>query len=99
MMSSTTYVPNDHRPLADDVNSMLSTAQREANAGAADLKQTMSKVYDGARDRLSRVDETLRTSARNAAVTTDDYVHGNPWRVISIGALVGLAVGLLIARR
>lgn len=99
MSNTTTYVPNDHRPLADDVDRLMSTAQREAQAGAADLKHTMSKLVDGARDRLAHVDETLRSTAHQAAVTTDDYVHHNPWRVISIGALVGLAVGLLIARR
>ena len=36
---------------------------------------------------------------REAAQTTDTYVHENPWKVIGIAAALGLVVGLLLSPR
>ncbi len=92
-------IPEEVRPLSSDVDALLSTVGQEARASAHDIRESMARVYDSARDRLSRVDESVRTTARHAAHSTDDYVHDKPWRVVAIGALAGLALGLLMSRR
>lgn len=40
----------------------------------------------------------LLVKTREAAATTDAYVHENPWTAVGIAAGVGLAVGLLSDR-
>lgn len=97
--TTTTYVRDDARAVSNDVDNLLNTVGREAQAGAEDVRRSLSRVYDGAREKFAHVDESLRTTARHAVETTDDYVHGHPWRTVSIAALVGLAVGMLIVRR
>jgi ElaB/YqjD/DUF883 family membrane-anchored ribosome-binding protein len=37
--------------------------------------------------------------ARDAARATDDYVHDHPWMSITISAVIGLLLGMLLSRR
>jgi ElaB/YqjD/DUF883 family membrane-anchored ribosome-binding protein len=41
----------------------------------------------------------VQTHARQASKRTDAYVRDNPWQVVGIAAAIGLALGLLAARR
>jgi ElaB/YqjD/DUF883 family membrane-anchored ribosome-binding protein len=41
----------------------------------------------------------VRTQARQVSKTTDTYVRDNPWQVVGIAALIGLAVGIMASRR
>jgi ElaB protein len=41
----------------------------------------------------------LRAQARQVSQRTDSFVRANPWQVVGIAALVGLAVGMFASRR
>lgn len=41
----------------------------------------------------------VRQQALKAGASTDTYVRDNPWQVIGIAAIVGLAVGFVASRR
>ena len=41
----------------------------------------------------------LRTQALKVGKSTDGFVRDNPWQVIGLAAVVGLAVGILASRR
>ncbi len=41
----------------------------------------------------------VRSQAVQAGKTTDTFVRDNPWQVVGIAAVLGLAVGILAARR
>ena len=41
----------------------------------------------------------LRDQAQQVGKRTDSFVRDNPWHVIGIAALVGLAVGIFASRR
>ena len=43
--------------------------------------------------------EVSRLLGKEAAQTTDEFVHEHPWKAVGIAAGVGLIVGLLIGRR
>jgi len=43
--------------------------------------------------------ESWFEAARDAVRDADDYVHQNPWAALAVVALVGLAAGLVLARR
>jgi ElaB/YqjD/DUF883 family membrane-anchored ribosome-binding protein len=36
---------------------------------------------------------------KDAARTTDEYVHEHPWGAVGVAAAAGLLLGVLIARR
>jgi ElaB/YqjD/DUF883 family membrane-anchored ribosome-binding protein len=41
----------------------------------------------------------IRSQAQQVGQRTDTFVRDNPWQVIGIAAIVGLAVGILTSRR
>ena len=47
----------------------------------------------------AEIQEALVSRTREAAVTTDEYVHENPWRVMGIAAGLGFILGVLLAPR
>ena len=55
------------------------------------LAATKSALSDGAAQ--------VKDQARQASKTTDTYVRDNPWQVVGIAALIGIAVGIVAARR
>jgi ElaB/YqjD/DUF883 family membrane-anchored ribosome-binding protein len=55
------------------------------------LAAARSAIADGAAQ--------VRTQALQVTKTTDTYVRDNPWQVVGVAALIGLAVGIFAARR
>lgn len=70
-------------------------------AGA--LKTSVEQGLAAAGTRLAKIREESLQQASAAARATEEYVQENPWTalgsVAAVSALVGLAAGLLIARR
>ncbi|GIZ52947.1 glycine zipper domain-containing protein [Noviherbaspirillum aridicola] len=52
-----------------------------------------------ARDSLAGSEQQLLDAARDAADAAQRYVRLHPWQSVGIGALAGLALGLLLGRR
>ncbi|SAK77748.1 membrane protein [Caballeronia fortuita] len=51
-----------------------------------------------AKNKFADVQDAMTRKYRAAADTTDDFVHENPWKAITMATLVGLVVGMLAAR-
>jgi ElaB/YqjD/DUF883 family membrane-anchored ribosome-binding protein len=66
------------------------------------LAAAQSAVADGAsqlRDSASQYGRQIGDTAVLYGKRTDGFVRDNPWQVIGIAAVVGLAVGILTSRR
>lgn len=96
--------------LRRDLNSVASQVEsllgRLGDEGSDRLQNLRERVGDmagtfasSARDTLSGLPSTMSSGARSAARYTDSYVHENPWRVIGVGAAIGLLIGYLVSRR
>ncbi|MCE4547416.1 MULTISPECIES: YqjD family protein [unclassified Caballeronia] len=44
------------------------------------------------------VQDAISQRHRIASDTTDDFVHENPWKAITMAALAGVVVGMLVSR-
>ena len=67
-----------------------------------DLAKVRAKVKMALAAAKSAVADTasqLGTQAKQVGKRTDGFVRDNPWQVIGIAAVVGLAVGILSSRR
>lgn len=67
-----------------------------------ELEALLGRLRDGVAHANDVIGETSRhTSQRIARVAhnADDYVHEEPWKVASMAAIAGLAIGLLLSRR
>src|ERR1700712_1779637 len=64
----------------------------------ARVKAKVKIALAAAKSALSDGATQVRTQARQATKTTDTYVRDNPWQVVGIAALIGLAVGIVASR-
>jgi ElaB/YqjD/DUF883 family membrane-anchored ribosome-binding protein len=87
----------DLNNVAGQVQGLIEKLGNEGSDKLDALRERMSSVAAGARDKWSELD--MRDSARQAARYTDTYVRDNPWRAIGIGAAAGLLIGYLVSRR
>jgi ElaB/YqjD/DUF883 family membrane-anchored ribosome-binding protein len=92
--------------IADEVAAAMSEAQdilqraaAETGDKARDLRSQVETKLLHAKLRLQQLEGEAVDRAKNAARATDDYVHDHPWQAISIAALVGFVIGLLMNRR
>lgn len=79
-----------------DAEALLRATKGQAGAEVAELHATMTGRLAAAKSHLMAVEEAMLQRARLAARNTDEYVHENPWQLISVAAGIGLLVGYLI---
>jgi ElaB/YqjD/DUF883 family membrane-anchored ribosome-binding protein len=65
----------------------------------ARVKAKVKIALAAAKSALADGASQVRTQARQATKTTDTYVRNNPWQVVGIAALIGIAVGIVASRR
>jgi ElaB/YqjD/DUF883 family membrane-anchored ribosome-binding protein len=78
----------------------LTTALKDVDT--PDIARVKAKVKIALAAAKSAVADTatqLRGHAEKVGKRTDGFVRDNPWQVIGIAAVVGLAVGILASRR
>jgi ElaB/YqjD/DUF883 family membrane-anchored ribosome-binding protein len=88
------------------VNSFLDNVEDLTKAlkdiDTPDIAKVRAKVKIALAAAKSAVSDTasqLRDQAQQVGKRTDTFVRDNPWQVIGIAALVGLAVGIFASRR
>lgn len=72
----------------------------DGTTNTPELQHLTDQLEEGVRQGLYTwrdIQEALIFKTREAAETTDHYVHDNPWRVVGIAAALGLVLGLLMA--
>jgi ElaB/YqjD/DUF883 family membrane-anchored ribosome-binding protein len=65
----------------------------------ARVKAKVKIALAAAKSALSDGAAQVRSQARQVTKTTDTYVRDNPWQVVGIAALIGIAVGIVASRR
>ncbi len=97
---------NNVKTVRNDMKTLLRDAQelfREATAATGDKAEELRQKGIGLLEAASVKAQELQNAAietgKEAAKTTDEFVHENPWKAVGIAAGVGFIVGLLIARK
>lgn len=82
-----------------DAEALLAATAGDAGAGVAELRSRVQASLASAKTGLIEAQAAVIDKAKAAAKATDEYVHENPWKSISIAAGAGLLIGLLLGRR
>ena len=77
----------------------IARVKAKVKIALAAAKSALSDGAAAARSALSDGAAQVRTQARQASQSTDHYVRNNPWQVVGIAAVIGIAVGILATRR
>ena len=90
---------DDMRVVLADTEQLLRAVVGQSSEKLAALQPRIEENLRNAKTRLAEFEQFASDKARAAVDATDGYAHEHPWRIASISALVGVAVGLLIGRR
>jgi ElaB/YqjD/DUF883 family membrane-anchored ribosome-binding protein len=76
--------------------------EEQSRGTGGDLEQVTEHIKEGIRAgkyTWRDIQRAITTKTREAASTTDQYAHENPWRVIGMAAGLGFLLGLVLAPR
>ena len=90
---------SDLRMLAADAELLLHATANQTGRRIDEARARTRESLAGLKARMGDLTEGSLNSVRAAGRETDEYVHANPWRVVAIGAVAGLGLGLLLAGR
>ncbi|GAC1310113.1 MAG: hypothetical protein NVSMB10_17670 [Steroidobacteraceae bacterium] len=77
----------------------LTDALKDVNTPEiARVKAKVKIALAAARSALADGASQVKSQAKQVSKTTDTYVRDNPWQVVGIAAIIGLAVGILATR-
>lgn len=89
----------EFRNLVADVEELIKRVAHVDDADLARARAKLQKTLAAAKSAVHDGTEIVKTSAKQAADTTDQYVHTNPWSAIGIAAAAGAAIGMLLGTR
>ncbi|HTB88078.1 MAG TPA: hypothetical protein VK743_09005 [Steroidobacteraceae bacterium] len=83
----------------DNVEDLTKALKDVDSPDIAKLRAKVKIALTAAKSAVADTASQLRDQAQQVGRQTDTFVRDNPWQVIGIAALVGLAVGIFASRR
>src|SRR5580692_11522559 len=90
---------NGHNNFLDSVEDLTKALKDVDTPEIARLRAKVKIALAAARSAAADTAVQLRDQAQQVGRRTDSFVRENPWAVVGIAALVGLAVGIFASRR
>jgi ElaB/YqjD/DUF883 family membrane-anchored ribosome-binding protein len=88
--------------VVSNAEDLLKSAAASGGEKAKAMREEIAHDLEEWRSRIAQLEEQAVRRARAAAREADVYVHANPWQAVgvaaAIGALAGMAVGILVGR-
>jgi ElaB protein len=88
-------VPN----LNADVQNLLGRVAHVADPEIARLRARIERGLATAKKTFVDGTDRVQRQAKNILTTGDGYVRDRPWQAVGVAAVVGLFLGVLVARR
>lgn len=92
-------VSDDLKALSQDAKKMAREAQEDFMQKNGELSAKCAEFFNSAIAAAKEVPAAAVAKTKEVAVSTDDYVHHNPWRAVTLSAGIGLLLGLLLAKK
>ena len=90
---------SDLKVLIGDTEELLKATAGQAGEKVAIARERIQASLAVYKDKLIDAERAMMERTKEAARATDEYVHEHPWQAVGVGALFGLLLGVLIARR
>ncbi len=92
-------VKKDMNALVKDAQELFQAASSLTGEKADDLRNRGLKMLDVALEKAQRVQDAALRTGKDVAISTDDYVHENPWAAVAVATGVGFLIGYLLGRK
>ena len=97
--ASVDKLKDDVRQVIADVEELLKATAGQAGERIGEARSRAEKTLNGARQRLSDLEDDALSQARHAVGEADRYIGDNPWQSIGIAAGAAFLLGVLVSRR
>jgi ElaB/YqjD/DUF883 family membrane-anchored ribosome-binding protein len=92
-------VTDDLKNLSQDAKKMAREAQDKAMEKTGELSAKCAELFNSAIATAKEVPAVAAAKTKEVAASTDDYVHQNPWKAVTLSAGVGLLLGVIFSKR
>jgi ElaB/YqjD/DUF883 family membrane-anchored ribosome-binding protein len=82
-----------------DAEALLKASTEQGGAKAEEARARIRESLQGAKARLLEAERTAVRHGEEAVAATEARIRDNPWQSVGFAAAVGLAIGVLLARR
>lgn len=90
---------NEIREILKNAEELFNETSDSSTEEYKKLKHRLSEQFDDVRYRFATLKDDTVESAKNVAKQTDTLVQDNPYKAITVAGVVGLLLGVLVARR
>ena len=92
-------VTDDLKTLSSDARKVAREVRDDAMDKTGELSAKCMELFNSAIATAKEVPAVAAAKTKEVAASTDDYVHQNPWKAVTLSAGVGLLLGLIFAKR
>ena len=92
-------VTDDLKTLSRDAKKMVREAHDDVMEKNGELSAKCMELFNSAIATAKEVPAVAAAKTKEVAASTDDYVHQNPWKAVTLSAGVGLLLGVIFSRR
>lgn len=90
---------NEIRDILKNAEELFNETSDSSTKEYKELREKLAKQFDNVKDRFATLKDDSIESAKTVAKQTDTLVHDNPYKAIGVAGVVGLLLGVLIAKR
>lgn len=90
---------DDLRMVVTDAEELLKATANQTGERIAAARVKAEESLKAAKARIAEVQVAMMAKTKEAAKVTDEYVHEHPWSSVSIAAVAGFFIGILVSRR
>ncbi|WP_151636751.1 DUF883 family protein [Noviherbaspirillum aerium] len=87
---------DDIRRVMREAEELLRSTGQQAGEGYQAARERFESTLSTARHSISELEDHLAVTARETMESTDRYVKENPWQAVAVGALAGIALGVVV---
>ncbi|HEX7636011.1 MAG TPA: DUF883 family protein [Noviherbaspirillum sp.] len=99
LTSNIKTVRNDMKTLVKDAQELFREATAATGEKAEELRNKGLVMLEAAMEKAHEIQTVAVEKGKQAAQTTDEFVHEHPWKAVAISAGIGLVIGMLISRK
>jgi ElaB/YqjD/DUF883 family membrane-anchored ribosome-binding protein len=85
--------------LMAEVQDLLGQMAHVADPEIARMRAKVSEALDAAKQAVADGAQRVQRQAKSVMQSSDGYVRNQPWQALGVAAVVGVVVGILVARR
>jgi ElaB/YqjD/DUF883 family membrane-anchored ribosome-binding protein len=87
----------DCKVLEADIEQLLKASASQGGQSIAHVRAKAAESLTAVKARVADLQDAALANTRAAGRATDEYVHANPWQVMAVCAVAGVALGYGLA--